>query len=342
MRETARLWETGLTMLHGHTSYVYPVPYSPDVRRIASGSWDRTARLWDARTGEPRATFPHPTVVRALAFSPDGSWLVSACDREEKLRIWNVTTGRPQKEVPVRGGFHLAVAVSPNGARIAAADRHEGVSIMEAATGRQVASLPLPTAWLEKRALAYSPDGRRLAGTAADPREIAIWDTQTYQRVGLLAGHEATVNSVAFSRDGRRLVSASSDRTVRVWDVATWECVAVLNGHTDEVFTAAFHPGGTRLASAGRDRAIWLWDLATGQEVARLPGHTNYVFSLAFSPDGKSLVSGSGDGTVRLWDTEPLAKRYKARPGAAALRPQAQHLVHRLSALLPGGEPAPR
>jgi WD40 repeat protein len=190
--------------------------------------------------------------------------------------------------------------------------------------------LRIDGSWIEKKALAYSPDGRWLAGTGQDKSCIDIWDTQTHQRVAPLAGHAGPVYFVAFSPDGRRLASGGNDRTVRVWDVATWEGVAVLRGHLDEVFAAAFHPDGTRLASAGRDRAIWLWDLTTRQEVARLPGHTSYVFSLAFSPDGKSLVSGSGDGTVRLWDTAPLAERYWARREAEALRPKAERLVRRL------------
>jgi WD40 repeat protein len=143
-------------------------------------------------------------------------------------------------------------------------------------------------------------------------------------------GHSREINAVAFDREGRRLVSASSDRTVRLWDVATGECLRKFEGHTDEVFTAVFHPDGTRIASGGRDRAVWLWDPASDQEVARLPGHTSYIWSLAFSPDGKTLVSGSGDSTVRLWDTEPLKDRYQARRAAEALRPAAERLVERL------------
>jgi WD40 repeat protein len=285
--------------------------------------------LWDAETGEHCGTLRHRGVVRALAFGPDSSWLVSACDAEERLQVWDVATGQRQKEVQGSGKVVLALTVRPDGAAIAVADREGGVSISELATGRNVAPWRVAGTW-EKKALAYSPDGRMLAGTGEDLAVIDIWDTQTLQRTAQLTGHTALVYSVAFSSDGRRLGSASSDGTVRVWDLATGQCVAVLRGHTDEVLTAAFHPDGKRLASGGRDRAVWLWDLATGQEVARLQGHTDYVYSLAFSLDGKSLVSGSGDGTVRLWDTEPLTRRYQARRAAAALRPEAERLVEQL------------
>jgi len=270
--------------------------------------------------------------VRTLAFGPDGSWLVTGCDDDPRLQIWDVATARRLKAFEGPGGVLATVAVRPDGAHIAAADRAGRVKVVDVATGQEVASLRLAEG-SARRALAYSPDGRRLAGTGED-RQVYLWDVPTYRLSARLAGHTGEIFSVAFSADGRRLASAGADRTVRVWDVDTGESRAVLRGHTGEVFTAVFHPDGARIASGGRDRVIWLWDAARGEEVARLQGHTNYVFSLAFSPDGKSLASASGDSTVRLWDTEPLSKRHQARREARDLRPEAERLVERLFAEL--------
>jgi WD40 repeat protein/tRNA A-37 threonylcarbamoyl transferase component Bud32 len=329
--DTVRVWDVDprvtLPVLRGHTRYVYPVACSPDGQWIASGSWDKTVRLWDALTGEPCAELPHPGVVEALAFGPDGSWLVTGCRADNRLRVWDPATGRTRQEFKGPPDDPKSLAVSPDGTRIAARDSRGNLSILDSATGREVAAAVLGGSG-PRWPLAYSPDGRLLAAPLTG-ETVALWDTQTHGVVARFAGHTGAVDSAAFSPDGRRLVTAGADRTVRVWDVATGECRTLL-GHTDEVFTAVFHPGGTRIASAGRDRAVWVWDVATGEELARLPGHRDYVWSLAFSPDGKTLVSGSGDKTVRLWDTEPLKTRYEARREAADLRPEAERLVEQL------------
>jgi WD40 repeat protein len=310
---------------------VYPVAYSPDGQWIASGGWDNKLRLWDAVTGESCAELPHPGNVRSLVFSLDSSMLISGCSLDDSLHYWNVATTKLEKKIKGPGRLVImAIAVSPSGDRIAVADADGSACIKDAATGADVHTFRTGNGEAAKRSLAFSPNGRLLAATGEDDKQVDILDTQKLRRITQLTGHSGVVSSVSFSGDGKLLASASADRTVRIWDVATWKCITTLVGHTDMVFAAVFHPDGKRLASAGRDGSIWLWDLASRQEVTRLQGHTNYVFSLAFSPDGTSLASGSGDYTIRIWDTESPAMRHSTRRQAEALKQQANRLVESL------------
>ena len=117
-----------------------------------------------------------------------------------------------------------------------------------------------------------------------------------------LSGHANAINSVAFSPDGGRVVTAASDNTALVWDAATGRVIATLGGHTSSVTDAGFSSDGARVVTASVDRTARIWDATTGRVISTLSGHTGSVRSAAFSPDGRRVVTASGDWTARLWD----------------------------------------
>ncbi len=118
-----------------------------------------------------------------------------------------------------------------------------------------------------------------------------------------LVRHADAITSVAFSPDGQRLSSGSSDKTVKIWDSATGKELLTLKGHAGSVTSVAFSPDGQRLASASVDRTVKIWDSATGKELLTLRGHARSLTKVAFSPDGQRLASGSIDQTVKIWDS---------------------------------------
>ena len=289
----------GPLTLKGHSSYVLSVAFSPDSKRLASASWDKSIKLWDTVTGTELLTLKgHSRGVYSVAFSPDGKRLASGSD-DATIKLWDTATGTELLTLKGHSSVVHSVAFSPDGKSLASGSWDKTVKLWDTVTGKELLTLKGHSKAVGS--VAFSPGGKRLASGSGD-KTIKLWDTLTGKELLAIAGHSPWVNSLAFSPDGKCLASGRDDKTVEFWDAATGKEVLTLKGHSQLARSVAFSPDGKRLASGSGDKTIRLWDTVTGKELLTFKGHSSVVNSVAFSPDDKCLASGSQDKTVKIWD----------------------------------------
>ncbi|CAG7849907.1 SubName: Full=Uncharacterized protein {ECO:0000313/EMBL:CCA70337.1} [Serendipita indica DSM 11827] len=293
-----------------------------------------TRGVEDTYPGLPKALRGHQGDVNAVAFSPDGSRIVSGSD-DNTIRVWDTDTGQSLGE-PLQGHEDsvVAVAFSPDGSQIVSGSLDKTLRLWDVATGEPLGE-PLQGHEDGVMAVAFSPDGSQIVSGSSD-NTLRLWDVATGEPLGEpLQGHESEIWAVAFSPDGSQIVSGSRDKTLRLWDVATGEPLGEpLQGHESEIWAVAFSPDGSQIVSGSRDKTLRLWDVATGEPLGEpLQGHEGWVMAVAFSPDGSQIVSGSRDKTLRLWDVatgEPLGEPLQGHESeiwAVAFSPDGSQIV---------------
>jgi WD40 repeat protein/transcriptional regulator with XRE-family HTH domain len=274
---SVRLWdvESGQCSktLSGHTKQVYAIAWSPippltplnkggEGGIVASGSGDRTIRLWDVRTGQClRTLLGHENWVYAVAWSPDGQILASGSG-DHTVKLWSVSTGQCLKTLAGHSTWVWSVAFSPDGQILASSSGDRTIRFWDLSTGQCLKTLLGHTNRVY--AIAWSPDGQTLASGSFD-HTIKLWNISSGKCLQTLAGHTNGVYAIAWSPDGQTIASGSLDRTIKSWDCHSGQCIRTYTGHTNEIRSVAFSRNGETLVSGSQDRTVRLWDVKTGK-----------------------------------------------------------------------------
>jgi eukaryotic-like serine/threonine-protein kinase len=325
-----RLTRGGLFTLYGHTDHVTEAKFSPDGSRIVTGSADRTARVWDARTGTNLLELKgHHGKVVSATFSPDGTRVVTgSLDRTAK--IWDAKSGTLVLDLKGHTSPLSGAAFSRDGSRIVTGSWDSTARVWDARAGTTLLELKGHTGAV--LSAAFSPDGSRIV-TSGNFGLAKVWDARAGTTLlELKGGNIGQVWSATFSPDGLRIVTGGLDRTVRVWDAQAGTLLLELKGHTYIVNSAMFSPDGSRIMTASDDRTARVWDSRSGTLLLELKGHTGEVTSASFSPDGERVVTCSWDRTVKIWDarteTAPLVlKGQRSAVWSASFSPDGARIV---------------
>ena len=219
------------------------------------------------------------------------------------------------KEVRTLGHAQRPLAFSPDGTRLVSLSPASELELWDVHSGASLGrtSIPVPP---ELQAMsALSPDGGLLA--VGGVGKVTLCDVRTGEVRSELRQHFGIILSLAFSPDGRRMVTTGQDQKLNVWDVATGKNLTTLHGHKWDVRALAFSPDGTRLASAGHDNNIKIWDMTALKELHTLKGHQSVISTVAFTPDGRTLLSASDD-SVRFWNVATWREVGNFKPPVAA------------------------
>lgn len=298
--------------LSGHSQSVKSVAISPDGQTLASGSYDKTIKIWNRTTGkELRTLSGHSNRIRQVAISPDGQTLASSSD-DATIKIWNISTGQLLQNITngdSRSDSSVSsIAFSPDSQTFASAGyapQSNIIKIWNKSTGKELRTLTGHRDFVN--AVAFSPDGKTI-GSGSSDKSVKLWNSETGELLRTFTGHSNWISCVAISRFGQIVASGSADNTIKIWNRNTGELLRTLEGHSDIVRSIAIDPYAHILASGSDDGNIKIWSLHTGQllhtlEVRSPQGQIVAVNSLAFSGDGQILISNAGVG-LRIWQVK--------------------------------------
>jgi WD40 repeat protein/tRNA A-37 threonylcarbamoyl transferase component Bud32 len=315
-----------------------PLAYSPDGQRLAGGLTDSNINVWDASSGKLLSTMHAQAALNNLAdvaLAADGR--LAAAGRDGTVRIWHTSHHEGTLLFQLDKQTVSSLVYSVDGQRLAGITSAGEACLWNSITGQKVRTLPEKV--YAQGALAFSPDGKTLAGIVSQagiapnlPQkfwEVKTWDVSSGKPVRTFKGHLGVVTCLAYHPDGKHLATGSGDRLVKVWDVATGEVVFNLGENPSSVVSVAFSPDGKYLVSSGG--GLKVWEAATGKEVRSI--HASAALrNVVFGPRGNLLTGAAPEDALRIWDVTTgqelfVLKGHASAVTAAVFSPDGKRVV---------------
>ncbi len=240
----------------------------------------------------------HTDCVTTAVFLPDGKTALSG-SWDKTIRLWDMTSGKEIRSFIGHAGWIYSIAVSPDGKTAASCDQTGSCKIWDIISGKEIHTMR------GVYPVTFSPNGKLLVVTEQNGT-IRVWDFETKKEIKVLSGHTEMVNAIAFSPDGKTLISGSGDlrgkdNSIKLWDIVNGTEIRTLTGHTKRVKSLAFSPDGRNIVSGSEDNTIRLWDIASGAEIKEFKWNASWI-NVIFSKDGKTIYSGTYDKEIIGWD----------------------------------------
>ncbi len=294
-------------VIHGHSTHIFKVIFSPDGKRLATAGRESVVRIWDYPSGlEAMSLRGHSGDVMGIAYSPEGRRLASVgWDMDDprqpaELKIWDAYTTHESLQLLGHERSISSLVFSPDGKSVISADFAGALKVWDPTKARAELTFSTPSGPVF--AIAAADGALAVAGGGYKKHGfVEIWDYETGKRLGELEGHSDRVIALAASPKGGLLASAGLDREVKIWNIYKLTLIKALPRSTAPIRGLAFSPSGTTLAAATNDGMIELWDVENGKKRFEIQAHSPTAACVAFSPDGRTIVSGGSDHQVKLW-----------------------------------------
>jgi WD40 repeat protein len=311
--------------LEGHTEIVSTVAFSPDGQYVMTGSFDKTLRVWETRTGKEIKVFGgasgHQDLVLSVAFSRDGRILASGSS-DKTAKLWDMPLSSPLREFTQPDAV-TTFAVSPDGAKLATAAKNGTVRVWNTADAKELFSLTGHAGSV--KGVAFSANGQLLATCGSD-KTVRFWNAVNGQAMAVLGAHPAAVNAVLFGPNNNTAYSAGEDGTLEFWQwpspappMNTLSIKRTIVAASAAIRGLAVIPTGSHILTGSSDKTLKLWNTVNGIMERSFGGAEGEVTAVAVSRNGILVAAGGTDKSVRLY-TLADAKQQGVLQTASAIR----------------------